>query len=197
MDDDDVANDDDPTNATDDVLHQLNRQMKASAKKRQAILMSALRYEIRKQKIVDEYYDALAAEYTAIAEEKHESLDALGRLNDDRIHLEMQFVLMDILRDLDVLQNELETLRRDDLVDLRYTPLRNTAGLFFKNLYADEYRTADRATDRTRRLERGSGHLANTWPDTWSDTWRIFVVLAACTVVLIMAMLVVMKRVTS
>ena len=162
----------------DDVLHHLNQQMKASAKKRQTILMNALRYEMRKQKIVDEYYDAMATEYAAIAKEKHDSLDALGRLNDDRLQLEMHFVLMDIVRDLDVLQKDLETLRHHD--DLQYTPLRNTAGLFFKNLYTNDYRTAARTDHTTRRL-------MNTMP----DTWRIVVALALGTVALILAVLVV------
>ena len=158
--------------------------------------MNALRYEMRKQKIVDEYYDAMATEYAAIAEEKHKSLDALGRLNDDRLQLEMHFVLMDILRDLDVLQKDLETLRRhDDLQNgMEYTPLRNTAGLFFKNLYSDDYRT-DRIANRTDRTDHGihRRHLTRQFP----DTWRIFVALAISTLVLILAMLVLMKRVTT
>jgi hypothetical protein len=133
-----------PSGGNDDVLKKLNRQLAEYKIAQRAAMMNHLRFEMKKREILDDHYETLEESRRSIADQTTRYLHDLEDLTESRVDVSLNYVLADILEDLNELQRELNALKNIENVDddhddiVRNIFKRMNDGLFFKKLYSSD-----------------------------------------------------------
>jgi RNA processing factor Prp31 len=121
----------------DEIVRSLNAQLAEYKKTQQNAVVKYIRYEVKKQEIVDDHFDAMAKTRESIADQSRKYLRDLETLTDSRVSLALNCALADILKDLNELQREVDEWKIDQAPEIRGIFERMNEGLFFKKLYGE------------------------------------------------------------
>lgn len=121
----------------DEIVRSLNAQLAEYKKTQQNAVVKYIRYEVKKQEIVDDHFDAMAKTRESIAEQSRKYLRDLETLTDSRVSLALNCALADILKDLNDLQREVDEWKIVQAPEIRGIFERMNEGLFFKKLYSE------------------------------------------------------------
>lgn len=122
----------------DEIVRSLNAQLAEYKKTQQNAVVKYIRYEVKKQEIVDDHFDAMAETRRSIADQSRKYLRELETLTESRVSLALNCALADILNDLSELQREVDEWKIVQAPEIRGIFERMNEGLFFKKLYEEK-----------------------------------------------------------